>query len=222
LTSVRLDRCFVVLALAGVSCTQILGIDGRYSLDEGSGGKLVRTDTASPGSGGRTEGAGGLPVNSSGGFIAVVDSGKPSAVPALDAAPDDAAAVCTAGTKRCNVCTAGTNNCEDRCVEPDPSIGCGLLDCTPCAAAPANAFSVCTEQKCEFECVTGDKTADGKGCKVTSTGAGGTEGDDAGSGKEPTYFGPCTQKDKCPPCGVFSGCCNPINHCGCLYVAACI
>jgi hypothetical protein len=236
-------------AFALLACTNLLGIDGRYVEQEvtesggasslGSGGTLEAGfggDPATggsesggvPGAGGRN-GAGGIisAGGTTGGFGGThVAGGAPSDTGGSDnsGGSADADAPCGAGEKRCP--SVG-------CVMPDPSVGCELG--TPCAACdtsqyPQNSHPICAGSQCDYECypqfkkntTTGecDPVTSGSGGSAGAGGAGGSGGGPLGS--KCTTQTPLSRSAECRTCGVFPGCCNGFNRCGCLYVAACI
>jgi hypothetical protein len=245
-----------IAVVALLSCTRILGIDGRYIEQEvnesggvsnlGSGGTMD-ADIASGGArtsggsgNGGTSGGGGL--NGAGGIISnggttggfgggggTVTGGAPNetgGIPNAGGAPvTDADVPCGSGEKRCP--TVG-------CVKPDPSVGCELgTPCQPCDVSqhPTNSHPICASSQCDYECYPGFTRNQTTGeCDAATSGSGGSAGSGGGVGSggagplgsrcvKPT---PLSRSAECRTCGLFPGCCNTFNRCGCLYVAACI
>jgi hypothetical protein len=246
----RAGAYLFLAAVAISSCTQVLGIDGRYVREGtagasggitfgGSGGAFdaaVETggERSNGGTGGSTGGStggriGGGGVIASGGTIGnggVVTGGAPPETGGLENSGGmtamDANAPCGQGEKRCD--TVG-------CVVPDPSVGCDLTTpCAPCDTSQFPEFShpICANSKCDYECYTGYTRNQATGtCDAPTSGTGGAGGSGgAGSiGAKCTPMpNPLSPSPDCKYCGVFPGCCNPLtqNRCGCLYVAACI
>lgn len=232
--------------VALLSCTRILGIDGRYveqevtesggasslgsggtfDADVGFGGTPTTGGNASggAGSGGRI-GAGG--IIAMGGMGGTITGGSPNETGGTEntggAPVTDANVPCGAGEKRCP--TVG-------CVKPDPSVGCELgTPCSPCDVSqhPANSHPTCTSSQCDYECFPDFTRNQTTGeCDAATTGSGGSGGRGGAGGAGPlgskcTKPTPLSQSPECRICGPFPGCCNGItSRCGCLYVAACI
>lgn len=232
----RVGAYLVVPAIAIAACTRILGIDGRYVLEEqrtdsgrvpiiGSGGLL---DDGS-GSGGQDfGGAGG--ENGAGGILAA--GGMPMGAGGAGGT-DLGSGGSTGGTETGGSggmttdaqvpCDSGKKRCGGICVVPDPSVGCGATGCDRCPDSPPNGgYLVCTNDQCDFACSTGyTKDATNGVCNPPATGAGGAGGGPGGIGAKctkPTI----TSSSECAKCGPFPGCCNVTFHCGCLYAVACI
>jgi len=231
--------CF--LAIAILSCTRILGIDGHYVLEvEASGGSAgvgsggtfdanfatggdVSTGGASQGTGGSTGGlTGGGGIIAAGGIPVTGGMGPASGGSESGGASDGG------GTDGQAPCELPMKNCNGKCVTPDPSVGCGLTGCDRCSSLPpVSGYLICTNDQCDFACQQGfTKDAANGACKAPASGTGGA----AGSGGAGTIGSKCTKatplspSTECKNCGLFPGCCNPATglRCGCLYVAACI
>jgi hypothetical protein len=236
----RVGAYQLVSAFAVVSCTQVLGIDGRYVLNQdgpatggaetaGAGAALDSSVEAGgtiggggastgglTGAGGTRPGTGGTGMLGSGGTGGAETGGLVGSGGSGGTLGSDGEVPCAAGEKRCP--SVG-------CVMPDPSVGCDLdMACTPCTY-PKNSTSICTNSKCDFQCYGGfDRNTTAGTCDLSAAGTGGA----AGAGGVGTIGARCTtptpvsQSKECVKCGIFPGCCNAILHCGCLYVAACI
>src|SRR5262249_49786231 len=142
----------------------------------GAGGEMTG-DGGAPNTG--TGGASGAVVSSSGGRSAGRDgmgggaAGIGTPIPrgadasiatgGAPSSPDgggsvDAGPACRPGEKICRK--------DGMCWAIAPTTGCDLDDaCTPCPMPPANGFSKCTNQVCDFDCLSGfEKDAQGTGC----------------------------------------------------------
>jgi len=202
-------RALAYLSMAVVavlSCTQILGIDGRYVEQEatksggsfGSGGLDADIGfggdptTGGRGSGGASSGggltglggiiaAGGIPGGFGGNGGTFVTGGSSSDTGGMantgGASVTDADVPCGSGEKRCP--TVG-------CVVPDPSVGCELgTPCAPCDVSqqPANSHPICASSKCDYECYPDFTKNQTTGeCEAATSGSGGSAGAGGGVG----------------------------------------
>lgn len=230
-------------AIAAVSCTRILGIDGRYVLEErtdsgghrlsGSGGEEAGPETGGvPETGGETGGfTGSGGIVGAGGMLPI--SGGRGGTPIGSGGAESGGFVAAADSEA--PCDTGKKRCSGSCVTPDPSVGCGPTGCEKCAnPPPVNGYLVCASDQCDYACGPGFTKNDSKGtCDPLvsgSGGAGGAGGTGGAGGATGKIGSPCTVKlgppepsSQCISCGPFPGCCDPVTaRCGCLYVAACI
>ncbi|HEX4339143.1 MAG TPA: hypothetical protein VH062_24715 [Polyangiaceae bacterium] len=134
-----------------------------------------------------------------------------------------------------NACPNGQKRCQGSmaCVVPIPSNGCDLGEaCTPCAGAPANGYTRCTSDACDFDCLSGfTRSSDGMSC-VSGNGSGGTTGaggrgggrggrnGTGGSGTGGTGAGGSPTQcsvNSCPDCNniLEAPCCRNNGSCGC-------
>jgi len=212
--------------------------DGTGSAATGSGGT---TGTGSGSGTGATPGVtgsgGSVPTMSEGGAAPVVDSGAGNVPAAAGGSRSgsggaqagmggsfDAGSGCPAGEKRCQG--------DTKCQQVIPSNGCDLGEaCTPCAAAPANGYSKCANEMCDFDCLSGfHRNAAGTACdpgnagggQGGSLGAGGSgaggrnRGGRNGSGGAGGSTGTCSPRN-CPSCQniLEAPCCRSNDTCGC-------
>ncbi len=231
-------------AILVASCARILGIDGRYVLEEatdssarrslGAGGEEAGAETGgTPETGGEAGGAPG-----SGGIVAaggtIATSGGRGGTTMGAGGVQSGGAGHTAADSEAP-CDPGKKRCRGSCVTPDPSVGCGPTGCEQCAnAPPVDGYLVCSGDQCDYACGPGFTKNDATGtCDAVvsvSGGAGGTGGGGGAGGTVGKLGSPCTVKlgppvpsSECISCGPFPGCCDPVTaRCGCLYVAACI
>jgi hypothetical protein len=231
--------CFSALAI--LSCTRILGIDGHYVLDVehfdgspavGSGGTLDANfgtggDVSTGGTGEGTGGTGGL--TGAGGIIASGGISAGTGGRGTDGGSNETGGASgSGGTDGQAPCDPPMKSCNGKCVTPDPSVGCAPTGCNRCSnLPPVDGYLVCTGDQCDFACQPGfTKDAANGSCKPPATATGGSGGSGgAGSiGSRCTKATPLSPSTECKNCGVFPGCCNPVTglRCGCLYVAACI
>jgi hypothetical protein len=209
----------------GGSTTHDAGAGGA---PEESGGASVMADGGAPGAGGALSGgrggssapAGDGSAPSSGGRTSMDAGSMPPGASggSSGAAPADAGPACHPGEKICQS--------DGMCWPIAPPKGCDLDDrCTPCAAPPANGFSVCANQACDFDCLSGfRKDAQGTGCERGdatggATGAGGTSGSGGRGRGGRGNGGSGTQCDRnnCPDCSniLEAPCCHNDGTCGC-------
>ena len=193
----RAGAYLFIAAIALSSCTQILGIDGRYVVEQGiaesggtgfgsggafdaevgAGGEPASGGEGGSGATGGTNGAGGFiesgGMSGGGGASAGGAGGRESGgISGGGGSPNpDAQVPCAQGEKLCP--TVG-------CVKPDPSVGCELgTPCTPCdtAALPASAHPICVSSQCDYECYPNYKRNTTTGaCDAIATGTGGASG----------------------------------------------
>jgi len=196
------------------ACATILEVDGDYELVEAEGGSRAAGGSR-PGGGAGGTAAGGrsnsggdpvVPTGGAGGAGGDTGSGGIGAGGATP--PPDSEAPCPQGEKRCTV--EGT----DRCVAPDPSVGCDLGSCTQCQAPPGG-FGLCSGEDCDFGCFEGFVRS-GTSCERVippDSGLGGAPG----TGGAPNT---CTKASDCPQCGLVQGCCTviPSGRCGCNFL----
>jgi hypothetical protein len=216
-----------VSCLLAAACSQLLGIDGRYSRDEAEPTPNHPLEVVDSGAGGSAEQP---PMNVSGAAGRIADEaqmplGLPPAWPGMPPQMEH-----DAGRSRC---ANGYKVCGDGCAPMTPEHGCASLTCDPCMA-PANARTSCGKDgACDSICNPGFVPANHE-C-VPQTGSGGAPAGaggappsvvDAGSGghgsSEPA---PCDPLN-CPTCNRgFEGCCIPPSldgtvpsRCGCFYL----
>ncbi len=199
----------VALCSALVGCTQVLGIDGEYTLDvtasggahHGSGGALNK------GGGGALGGGGGVPIDGAGGLASETCGGT----------------ACSGATKCCTF-PQPDGGVIDSCVQMAPIVGCAQPGCDVHCGAPVNGTATCTaDGLCGHQCNEGYRFAgnDG-GCDPISTGAGGR----GGLGGAPGAGGAAstcvaTGCPGCIPVGPF-GCCKSDGTCGCTWAPGAI
>lgn len=240
----RRGAYLLVSTIAAMSCTQILGIDGRYvvrsTADSGKGplasggaqeaGAETGGDIglggsgATPGSGGIVA-SGGMPLGSGGsggrgaggegnGGVAGATGRESGGTMASGGTASDADVPCPTGQKRCPAIG---------CVSPDPSVGCDPNGACAKCDFPSDSQPTCNGTHCDFECHTGFTRNSATGtCDPSTSGAGGAGGTSGLPGSKCTKQTPTSSSSECRGCPFpFPACCNGLLHCGCLYVAAC-
>jgi hypothetical protein len=215
--------------LLAAACSQLLGIDGRYSRDEAaraSGGQPEMTDS---GAGGSTDQVPATASATASGGTAGEAQIPLVLPPATPGAPPPHLGR-DAGVGR-SPCAEGYKVCGDVCTAMTPAFGCGGPRCDACIPH-ANAHTSCgMDGACESICNEGfvpmgaDCIPKGSGGTPSRGGAGGSPSPDAGSGGGgSTMPEPCDPL-QCPTCNRgFEGCCIPAgpdgtpSRCGCFYL----
>lgn len=219
----------VLLALTGVSCTSLLGIDGQYVVgltDEGgtpsAGGGTGSVSPESGGGGGVVSGTGGATsTGGAGGATSMGGAGGTASGGATTSLVD--ASGCTVGGDTCPVgqkCCPALNGVDTFCTPPEPSVGCTLNACDRCPQPPPNGVAICNDsEQCDIRCNL-NFTSSGGQC-VPSGGSGGATGGSGGSSGTAT----CDPK-KCPAAGQPGSkctiaspfpCCKSDGSCGCTW-----
>jgi hypothetical protein len=202
--------CWFVAGAWLLGCTSMLGIDGDYVREpSASAGNTTGAGGRSSGgsdSGGRTA-DGGAPASGGGGVSGGGMTTGSGGVPAggTEGGLDGSGEQCVAGQKLCTVTG------EERCVAPDPSVGCGPSGCDQCLP-PTGGYGMCEGTSCSFGCFDGFVRS-GDACEpVTVPDAG-----HSGTGGRPSS---CRKDADCPACGSVLGCCAliPTGKCGCNFV----
>ncbi len=227
----------LVSSILAAACSQLLGIDGRYSrADEeapGAGGRPEHHDAGSigegvpEGNGGQAEpppdvsSAGGAPGGSTGelGPPPFEMGGEGSMPPSTR----------DAGSQPCAL---GSKVCGDTCTPMSPDNGCGGPTCDRCKAH-ANAHTSCAaDGACEsvcnpgFDAVNAECVAHQSGTGGTpGTGGAGTGGTNGSGGRGSGGSNGTCDPLQCPACNSgFEGCCipgvpnGPPSRCGCFYL----
>jgi hypothetical protein len=211
--------------LLAAACSQLLGIDGRYSRDEAAhaaGGQPEMTDS---GSGGSMD---LIPASTGASGGAAGETQLPLVLPPATPGAPPPHLGRDAGAGR-SPCADGFKVCGDVCTAMTPASGCGGPKCDACHS-PINAHTSCgTNGACEAICNEGfvpngaDCMPKGSGGAPGNGGAGGSPSPDAGSGGRSSNPGPCDPL-QCPACNRgFEGCCIPAapngtpSRCGCFY-----
>jgi hypothetical protein len=220
---VRSEALAVISCLLAAACSQLLGIDGRYSRDESSPVPSAGPGVLDAGAAGSAEqpamnmgGAGGSAMETQ--MQLVLPPAVPGKPPHVE--PDAGRSPCMPGYKVCG----------EVCTEIAPEHGCGGLRCEPCLAH-ANAHTSCGKDgACESICNAGFMPA-GADC-VPQTASGGAPGAggappskvDAGSTGGASSTPETCDPLECPTCNRgFEGCCIPAapdgtpSRCGCFY-----
>jgi hypothetical protein len=225
-------------SILAAACSQLLGIDGRYSREDqpvtASGG---HAEGEPPDAGNRSGGSGGAPDVTPGPPSAGGAGGVPGELgpPPFEAGGAEGVTPPEVDAGR-QPCAAGSKVCGDGCSPMTPENGCGSISCEPCGAH-ANARTSCSKDgACEAVCNTGFvPPAAGPDCVPqpasaggASAGAGGASssggasqsGGAGGTGGSGSVCDPL----ECPACNRgFEGCCIPAvpgglaSRCGCFY-----
>jgi hypothetical protein len=217
----------LVSSVLAAACSQLLGIDNRYSREDqaatasgGSPDDVAPADADKPsGNGGDAVGRPPDPMAAGGaaggppGELGPppFESGGSASVPAStkDAGP----AACQAGHKLCG----------DVCMPTTPEHGCGGISCAPCIAHENAGTSCSKDAACESVCNPGFAVVNSV-CVLQPSGTGGSGGAGGATGSGGTG-GSSDDCDplQCPACSRgFEGCCIPAvpgvpGHCGCFY-----
>ncbi len=212
----------VIPCLLAAACSQLLGIDGRYSRDENAPPASGRPEVMDSGAGGSP----GQQPPTAGGVAGTETEAQTPLVlpPAVPGMPPFVGH--DAGRSPCG---PGYKVCGDVCTETTPEHGCGGPRCDPCLGH-TNAHTTCGKDgACESICNPGFVPAGGECVAQMNTGgapgAGGAPpaedaGSSAGGSSEPVRCNPLD----CPTCNRgFEGCCIPAgpdgtaSRCGCFY-----